>query len=333
MAYIKCYFKLLLLVFCSYQHASAATLTLYSARKEHLLKPVLEAYTQKSGVTFKLITNNEGALIQRLKIEADQSPADMLITVDAGNLWFAKKQNLLTAVDSKLLNKKIPANFRDEANFWFGLSIRARTIVYHREFKVDAIKSYQDLSKAEFKNLLCLRTSKKVYNHSLVAMLIDQYGKKEVESMLRGWVSNTKQIFNDDNAVIEAISSKRCQIGIVNTYYLAKKHAEKLALNVLPHFISNDGKGLTHVNISGIGITKASRHKELAINFLEWLVSDEAQAIFAAANFEYPVVENIKLDPILSQWGNPHFNHTFDLNKLGELQPEAIMLMNAVRYK
>ncbi|MEY4368394.1 MAG: hypothetical protein RL564_344, partial [Pseudomonadota bacterium] len=204
--------------------ANADTVTVYSARNEQLLKPILDRYSKESGTEIKLLTANEGALLARLNAEGASTPADVLITVDAGNLWLAAQQGQLRAMNSAVLQKNIPAHLRDPDNQWFGLSVRARTIVYSKSaVRASELSTYEDLAQPKWKGRLCLRTSKKVYNQSLIAMMITELGEPKTEEVVRGWVANLVTTpFPDDTSLMKAIAAGQCQVGIVNTYYLGR---------------------------------------------------------------------------------------------------------------
>ncbi|HSD60621.1 MAG TPA: extracellular solute-binding protein, partial [Burkholderiales bacterium] len=196
----------------------------YSARIEQLIKPMFDAYTKETGIKVKFVTDKEGALRQRLKAEGANTPADILITVDAGNLWEAENEGLLQPVDSKVLAKNVPPHLKDPKNEWFGLSVRARTIVYNtQKVKPAELSTYEDLANPKWKGRLCLRTSKKVYNQSLVAMMIAEHGEAKTEQIVRGWVANlATSPFPDDTKAMEAVAAGQCDVTIVNTYYFGR---------------------------------------------------------------------------------------------------------------
>jgi iron(III) transport system substrate-binding protein len=314
------------------QAAPEATLTVYSERKDHLIKPVFEAYTKKTGVKVTFLTDNTATLIQRIQAEGKKSPADILLTVDAGNLWSAAQSGLFEAVKSEALEKNVPANLRDPGNQWFGLSQRARTIVYNpTKVKPEEIKSYENLAEPLFKKRLCLRSSKKVYNQSLVAMMIAEKGEERVEKTVKGWVQNlAAPVFQDDTAVIEAVAAGQCDVGVVNTYYYGRllEKNPKLAAKL---FWPGKDVGGVHVNVSGAGILKTAPHKAEAVKFLEWLSSPEAQGQFAEVNHEYPVNPAVSASSFVQSWGK--FDATLiNMAKAGELQEKAIKLMDRVGY-
>jgi iron(III) transport system substrate-binding protein len=305
----------------------------YSARNEQLIKPLFDAYTAKTGTRIRFVTDKEGALLARLKAEGAGTPADLLLTVDAGNLWLATREGVLTPVDSPQLKANVPAHLRDPNNHWFGLSIRARTIVYSSaRVKPQELSTYEALGDAKWKGRLCLRTSKKVYNQSLVAMMIARLGEAKTEGVVRSWVANlATDEFPDDTKVMEAIAAGQCDVGIVNTYYfgrLMKKRPElKLAL-----FWPNQADRGVHVNVSGAGVTAHAKHRDIAIQFLEWLSSSEAQNLFADENLEYPVNPKIKPAASVAAWGS-FKQDTINVSEAGRLQTQAVKLMDRAGYK
>ncbi len=315
--------------------ALATELVVYSARNEQLIQPLFEAYTKETGVNIKFITDKEGPLLQRLKSEGENTPADLLITVDAGNLWHAASEGVLQQVDSDVLKSNVPSFLRDEHNRWFGLSLRARTIVYSTErVKPEELSTYEALGDAKWKGRLVLRTSKKVYNQSLVAMLIAKHGVEKTEQIVSAWVANlaTEPTSNDTKAM-EAILAGQGDVGIVNTYYfgrLLRKNPElKLAL-YWPN--QGSGEGGVHVNVSGAGITRYSKNRDEAVKFLEWLSSEKAQNLFADGNMEYPVNPNVAPHPDVAAWGEFRKSPQ-NLTQAGELQVEAIKLMDRAGYR
>jgi len=315
--------------------AAAAEVVVYSARNEQLIKPVFDAYTQETGVMVKFITDKEGPLMARLKSEGQNTPADLLLTVDAGNLWQAAHAGLLQPVQSEVLNKNVPAHLRDPDNQWFGLSVRARTIFYNPTLiKPEQLSSYEDLADPKWKGKLCLRTSKKVYNQSLVAMLIAQHGEAVTERVVKGWVANlAAPPFPDDTKMLEAIAAGQCQVGIANTYYFGRllKRQPELEGKVALFWANQDGSGV-HVNVAGAGLTKYAKHKDEAVKLLEWLSSEKAQNLFADENMEFPVNPAVKPAPAVAAWG-AFKPSVINVAKAGELQGDAVKLMDRAGYK
>jgi iron(III) transport system substrate-binding protein len=313
--------------------ASAAEVVVYSARNEQLIKPLFDAYTAKTGVDVRFITDKEGPLLARLQSEGANTPADLLITVDAGNLWQAAEVGVLAPVDSQTLQANVPAQLRDPENRWFGLSIRARPVVYSTErVKPAEIVSYEDLADPKWKGRLCLRTSKKVYNQSMVAMMIARLGEAETARVVGGWVANlASEPFANDTQVIEAIDAGKCDVGIVNTYYYGRLAKDRPGVKVAIAWPDQAGSG-AHVNISGAGVTRHAKHPEEARKLLEWLSSADAQGLFAGLNLEYPVNPAVPPDPAVAAWGEFKADPA-NIAEAGRLQKQAVMLMDRAGYR
>ncbi|MES2369733.1 MAG: extracellular solute-binding protein [Pseudomonadota bacterium] len=317
--------------------AAAEEIVVYSARNEQLIKPLFDAYTRDTGVQIKFITDKEGPLMARLKAEGRNTPADMLLTVDAGNLWQASEEGLLRPIQSKTLQANVPAHLRDPGNEWFGLSVRARTLVYNtRKVKPADLSTYEDLANPKWKDRLCLRTSKKVYNQSLVAMMITEYGEGKTEDIVRGWVANlATSPFPDDTKAMEAVAAGQCDVTLVNTYYFGRLMAKQSNLPLAVFWpnqnLKNKAAGV-HVNISGAGVTRYARNPAGAQKLIEWLSSDKAQNLFADVNLEYPVNPNVTPDKTVAAWGSFRQN-LINVKEAGSLQAQAVKLMDRAGYK
>ncbi len=316
---------------------SAEEVVVYSARNEQLIKPLFDAYAKETGVTVKFVTDKEGPLLARLKAEGANTPADMLMTVDAGNLWQASEEGLLRAVKSNTLTANVPAHLRDPDNEWFGLSIRARTLVYNKDkVKPADLSSYEDLANPKWKGRLCLRTSKKVYNQSLVAMMISEHGEGKTEAIVQGWVDNlAAPPFPDDTKAMEAVAAGQCDATLVNTYYYGRLMEKKpdLPLGIFwPNQNLKSKNAGVHVNISGAGITRHAKNPAGAIKLLEWLSSEKAQNLYADGNLEYPVNTKVKPDAAVAAWGSFKQN-LINVKQAGTLQTKAVKLMDRVGYK
>src|SRR3990170_2086127 len=308
-------------------------LVVYSARNEQLIKPIFDRYSAETGQKIRFVTDDAGPLIERLNAEGANSQADILMTVDAGELWHAADLGLFQATSSEVLKANIPESLRDPENRWFGFSIRARTIVYSTErVKPEELSDYAALAGERWKGKLCLRTSKKVYNQSLVAMLIAEHGEPKAEEIVRGWVANlAAEPFSNDTLLMEAIAAGQCDVGLVNTYYFGRLIRDKPELPLKLFWADQAGQGV-HVNISGAGITTHSPRTEQAKRFLEWLSQPEAQALFAGLNLEYPANPAVKADPIVLAWGE--FKPSpMNVAQAGELQATAVKLMDRVGYR
>ncbi|MDP2786987.1 MAG: extracellular solute-binding protein [Pseudomonadota bacterium] len=317
--------------------AQADEVVVYSARNEQLIKPLFDAYTKETGVQIKFVTDKEGPLMARLKAEGRNTPADVFMTVDAGNLWQAAREDLLKPVNSKVLAANIPEHLRDPGNEWFGLSVRARTVVYNRnKVKAGELGAYEDLANPKWKARLCLRTSKKVYNQSLVGMMMSEHGEDKTEQIVRGWVANlATDPFPDDTKAMEAVAAGLCDVTVVNTYYfgrlIEKKPDLPLAIFWPNQNLKNKAAGV-HVNISGAGVTRHAKHEAAAIKLLEWLSSEKAQNLYADVNLEYPANPKVKADATVAAWGAFKPN-LINVAQAGALQAKAVMLMDRAGYK
>lgn len=311
---------------------SRAPLVVYSSRAEQLIAPLFEAFTADTGIEVQYVTDSAQPLIERLKAEGIATPASVLLTVDAGVLWFAEQQGVLQPADSEVLDARVPDAFHDPLGHWYGLSLRARTIVYdNRELSADDLAGYVDLADEKWRGRLCLRTSKKVYNQSLVAMMIAELGEEQTEAVVRGWVENLAQpVFANDTKLIEAIEDGRCDVGIVNSYYFGRLQRERdLPVSI---FWQPEALGGVHVNVSGAGITANAPNRDDAQRLLEWFAGDRGQQLFASLNLEFPVVASVEVDPIVAAWGEmlPSDQSLVDA---GRLQADAVKLMDRAGYR
>ena len=317
----------------SVQAASNDSLTVYSTRKEHLIKPLFDAFNAKTGIKVKYLTGKGGALIERIKLEGKKTKADLFMTVDAGNLWYAASQNLFQPVKSEVIENNIPQHLRDPEGLWSGLSVRARTIIYSTDrVNPSELSTYQDLANKKWNGKLCLRTSKKVYTKSLVASLIHHDGMEKTTDVVRGWVDNLAATPHaEDVQIMTSILAGQCDVGIVNSYYFGRLQAEDPNVP-LKLFWANQNTTGTHVNVSGAGVTKHSKNPEDAIKLLEFLSSIEAQKIYVGLNKEYPASQKIKADNLIALWGD--FNQDkMNLSVAGKNQADSVSLMQREGYK
>jgi len=323
--------SIFILVSCSYQ--ANDELTIYTSRQPQLLEPIIEDFFQDTGIKVNLLSGNAQELMERIDIEGKNSPADIFMTVDAGVLWQATERKIFSETNSDILKKNIPEYLRDPSNQWFGFSKRARTIVYSSDkFSDNDFSSYEALSDPKWAGKLCLRTSKKVYNRSLMASMIDAYGYDEAKAVVLGWVSNlATEVFSNDTNALKAVSSGQCGVTIVNTYYLARLLDDPKYDN-LRLFWANQGDRGVHVNISGAGVVKTSKNKANAVKLLEYLSSMKAQDFYASANKEYPVLASADIDDSIEGWGE-FSEDNINVSKLGSLQKEAVFLAQEAGYK
>ncbi len=313
--------------------ADGQTVTIYSSRNEQLIKPLLDRYTEQTGVKIELVTDKTGPLMARLQAEGKNTPADMLLTVDAGNLWQAAEQGLLQPVASSVLEANVPAKYRDPKGMWTGLSLRARTIFYDpSKVSADQLSTYADLADPKWKGKLCLRSSKAVYNQSLVASMMENLGEEKTEAVIRGWVANlATDAFSDDTSMLEAIAAGQCEVGVANSYYYGRILDEKPDFPVKIFWANQETTG-THVNISGAGVITDSDNPDGALKLMEWLSSDEAQGLYASSDKEYPVKVGVDESEMLRSWG-PFKQDSISVQKFGERQTQAIQMMDKAGYK
>jgi iron(III) transport system substrate-binding protein len=319
--------------------APAQEVNLYSSRHYDTDVAMYEAFTEQTGIEVNLIEASEDELIERIKAEGANSPADVLITVDAGRLWRAEDAGLFQPVASAVLEERIPANLRHPEGKWFGLSQRLRGIVYATD-RVDpsAITTYEDLADPKWQGRICIRSSTNVYNQSLVGSMIETLGVEQTEAWAKGLVDNlARPPQGGDTDQIKAVAAGECDVAVVNHYYLVRliksddPEERAVAEKVDILFPNQDGRG-AHANISGAGVIATAPNRDNAIEFLEYLTTPEAQDYFAQGNNEFPVVAGIKLDPMLEGWGKIKTD-AVNAAKLGENNPEAVKLMDRVGWK
>jgi iron(III) transport system substrate-binding protein len=311
--------------------SAAEEVVLYSAR-HYGQEKAFEAFTQKTGIQIKMLNGDAGQLFERLKAEGDRSPADVLITVDAGNLWNAARAGLLAPVTSAELAKNIPAHLRDPENRWFGLTMRARTIVYNvKKVNPSDLSTYEALGDPRWKGRLCLRSSGYIYNQSLLATMIKRHGEPRTEQIIKGWVANQPIIINGDTKILEAIAAGQCDVGLTNSYYLARMLAKDPTVPVAP-FWANQATTGTHVNVSGGGVTAHAKNRAAAVKLLEFLSTLEAQQMFADTSLEFPANPKAEINQIVRAWG-PFKQDDIGVASAGEFQAAATRLADRVGYK
>ncbi|MDX1572446.1 MAG: Fe(3+) ABC transporter substrate-binding protein [Methylophaga sp.] len=318
---------------------AAEEVNLYSARIEALIKPMLDRFTDQTGIQVNLVTGDADELLSRLKNEGRNSPADLLVTTDAGRLYRAKEAGLVQPIESDVLNERIPAAYRDPEGYWFGLSLRARPIMYVKG-KVDpaSLSTYEDLADPRWDNQICIRSSGNIYNQSLVASMIAANGVDTTEAWAKGLVSNFAQPpRGGDRDQIKAAAAGQCSLAIANTYYLAgminsDDATEQEAAAKMGVFWPNQDDRGTHVNVSGAAVTKAAKNRDNAIKLIEFLTSAEAQEWYAQVNGEYPVVEGIASSDLLQQWGEFKAD-PLNMGVLGENNSEALKLMDRAGWQ
>ncbi|WP_284140242.1 MULTISPECIES: Fe(3+) ABC transporter substrate-binding protein [unclassified Virgibacillus] len=318
--------------------ASSEEVNLYTSRHYDIDDELYNQFEEKTGIKVNVIEGSADELIERMKREGDQT-ADLFYTADAGRLHRAKEQGLLQSVENDVLNKNIPENLRDADNEWFGLTKRARVIVYHKDrVDLNELSTYEDLTDPKWEGRILIRSSENIYNQSLLASFIDLNGRDEAKTWAEAIVANmARDPQGGDRDQAKGVAAGEGDIAVMNTYYLGGmlNSADEAEVNVakqLEVFFPNQDTTGTHVNVSGIGITKQARNKENAVKLIEFLSSEDVQAQFASANYEYPVNPNVEPDETLKQWGD-FKEQDINLSILGENNTEAVKIFNEVGWK
>ena len=318
---------------CGIIGGQPADLQIYSAR-HYDLEGAFGQFTDETGISVDFISGDDAELLERLKAEGEDSPADVFMTVDAGNLWNAARQDELAALDSTVLNEAVPADLRDPEGRWYGLAMRARTVTYNPDnvdpAEFDAAETYAGLADPKWKGRLCMRDATSSYTQSLVASLIDLHGREKALEIAKGWVANDVQIMSNDVLLLEAIDAGTCDVGINNHYYLARTLAEKPDFNVELFWASQAGSG-THVNISGAGLVAGSDNAAEAQRLIEWLATT-GQNAFVDANHEFPVNPEAKPEPVIAGFGE-FKRMPLNAEAYGDLNAEAVDLLAEAGYK
>ena len=310
---------------------AAEEVVIYSAR-HYGQEPAFEAFTRTTGIQIKTLNGDAGQIFERLKAEGDKTPADLLLTVDAGNLWNAARAGLLSPVASAELSRNIPAHLRDPEHRWFGLTMRARTIMYNpKKVTPGELSTYEALGDPRWKGRLCLRPSGYIYNQSLLAALIRRHGEPRTEEIVRGWVANQPILINGDTKILEAIAAGQCDVGLANSYYLARMLKKDPATPVALFWANQQTTG-THVNVSGAGVTAHARHRANAIRLLEFLSGLAAQQMFADTSLEFPANPGAEVNAIVKAWG-PFRQDELNVAAAGEFQAAATRLADRAGYR
>ncbi|MDH3314449.1 MAG: Fe(3+) ABC transporter substrate-binding protein [Gammaproteobacteria bacterium] len=317
-----------------------SVVNIYSARNEALIKPLLDKFTEKTGIQTHLVTAGAGPLLERLRREGRNSPADLFITVDAGRLHEAKEAGVLQPVESATLDAAVPAPYRDPQGLWFGLSLRARPIMYARgRVQSDELSTYEALADPRWRGRICIRSSSNIYNQSLVASIVAADGETATLDWLKGFVKNfARKPAGGDRDQLRAAAAGECDIAIANTYYLARMHTaepgspDHQAAKALEVFWPNQNGRGAHVNVSGAGVTTAAPNRDNAIRLLEFLVTDEAQAWYAEVNNEYPVKPGVPWSETVREMGRFKADE-LNLSALGSNNSLAVKLMDEAGWQ
>ncbi len=305
----------------------------YSAR-HYDLEDAFAAFEEETGLTVEFLFGDDAELRKRLEAEGEGSPADVYMTVDAGNLWAAADAGLLQPLDSATLDEAIPARYRAPDDTWFGLALRARTVLYNPDAvdpsELDAEDTYAGLTDPRWRGRLCMRDSSEAYTQSLVAALIDLHGYAGATAIVQGWIDNDVEIMSNDVLLIEAVDAGTCDAALVNHYYVARELEDDPTLNAELYWASQEGAG-TQMNLSGAGVVATSDAPADAQRLLEWLATD-GQDAFVGGNHEYPANPDVPVDEVVAEFGE--FEEMgINAEAYGKRNPEALKLLDEVGYE
>lgn len=335
------FFTLIILSVCTPNKQEIQEVNLYSQRHYAVDELQYKNFTEKTGIKVNVVKANADQLIERLKNEGDDSPADLFITVDAGKLYNARQAGVLQKISSENINENIISDLRDPDGFWAPITYRSRIIVYSNDrVKKSDLNSYEDLANPKWKGRLLVRSSSNAYNQALMSSLVANLGSENTEKWSSAVVSNfARDPKGSDRDQVKAIAAGQGDIAIVNSYYIglllaSEKEEEQNAGNSVSVFFPNQGEADrgSHINISAIGLTKSSPNKENAIKLIEYLTSEEAQEVYVNNSYEYPANSLVEPSDIVKSWGNFKIDK-LNLNALGEFRPEALKIFDKTGWK
>lgn len=321
------------------QSESGGEVNLYSSRHYDSDEALYDQFEEQTGITVNVIEGDAAELIERIKSEGENSPADVFMTVDVGNLWKAEQEGLLQPVSSDQLEEAVPANLRDPDDQWYALTKRARIIIYNKDtVNPEELSTYEDLADPKWEDRICIRSSSNIYNQSLIAAKIQELGEEETQAWVEGLVANfAREPEGNDTAQIKAVASGECDIAIANSYYVARLKrsddpADQEVAEQVGVFFPNQESGGTHVNISGAGVVTTAPNEDNAVKFLEYLATPEAQVIFADGNNEYPVISSAEANEVVKSLGDFKASD-LEVDTYGENNPDAVKLMDRQGWK
>ncbi|HLW20533.1 MAG TPA: Fe(3+) ABC transporter substrate-binding protein [Cyclobacteriaceae bacterium] len=318
---------------------SEEVVNIYTHRHYAADQELFAKFTEQTGIKVNVVNASADELIQKLELEGANSPADILITVDAGRLHRAEEKDLFQPFESDIINQNIPEKFRDPEGYWTGLTYRARIIAYSKErVKPEELSTYEELASDKWQGRILTRSSENIYNQSLLASIIAANGQEAAEEWAASVLGNmARDPKGSDRDQVKAVAAGEGDLAIVNTYYIGlmlndenpeeKKAAEQIAI-----FFPNQADRGTHINISGVGITKHAPNKENAIKLIEYLSQEEAQSILANMNFEFPINPNVEKVPLHEAWGDFKADD-INLSVLGENNSDAVVIFDRVGWK
>ncbi|MFZ9737495.1 MAG: Fe(3+) ABC transporter substrate-binding protein [Prochlorotrichaceae cyanobacterium] len=321
------------------EQTEAAEVNIYSGRHYETDKTLYDRFTADTGIQVNIVEGDADELQERILAEGERTPADLLITVDAGRLWRAEEAGLFQPVQSEILESSIPEALRQPDGLWFGLTQRARVLVYNPE-KVQSteLSTYEALAEPQWQGRVCIRSSNNIYNQSLLGSMVETLGVEATEAWARGLAANlARDPEGGDTDQIKAVAAGQCDVAIANHYYWArlaksdKPEDQAVAKQTAIFFPNQDDRG-THVNISGAGVLANAKNPEAAVTLLEFLVSPEAQKVFAEGNNEYPVVAGVEIDPVVAALGEAKFDQV-NVSAYGRNNPEVVKLVDRVGWK
>lgn len=311
----------------------------YSSRHYDSDDQIYTQFTDTTGITVNLIEGDADELMERIKTEGANSPADVFVTVDAGRLWRAEEDGLFQPVESAALEAAIPANLRHPDGLWFGLTQRARVIVYNPDtVNPSDLSTYEALAEPQWKGRVCIRSSGNIYNQSLLGSMVEADGEAATEAWAKGIVANlARQPEGGDTDQIKAVAAGQCDVAIVNHYYWARlaksdQGDDQAVAEATGVFFPNQNDRGTHVNISGAGVLANAPNVDNAVAFIEYLATPEAQEIFANSNNEYPVVAGVAMDPVVAELGNFKVDEV-NVSVYGRNNPEVVKLVDRSEWK
>ncbi len=327
-----------LLVANSQQARAEGELNLYSSRHYDTDERLYSDFEEKTGIKINRIEAKASALIERMKVEGPNSPADILMTTDVGRMWRADQAELLQPVTSALLDKRIPSNFRHPDGHWYGFSLRARMIFFNKDEVSEPPRTYEDLADPKYKGMVCARSSGNIYMQSLLAAMIAHHGEEKATKWAAGMLANfARKPQGGDTDQLRGIVSGQCLISIANSYYFSRalrKDVSNLtgSTNGIGWVFPNQERQGTHVNLSLAGVALHAPNRENAVRFLEYLAGDSAQQYFSAGNDEYPAVPGVGLSQSVAQLGLFRQDR-LELTKLGENQKAAQKIYDRIGYE
>lgn len=313
--------------------SDSETVRVYSGR-HYDLEAAFTAFAKDTGINVEFLYGGDAELLERIKAEGEDTPADVYMTVDAGNLWKAAQDDLLAPMTSTVLDEDVPAGLRDPQDRWVGLSVRARTVMYNPDKvnpdEFDVNDSYGGLDDPKWKGRLCMRSATSSYVQSMVAQMIDQKGRDKALAIVEGWVANEVKIFSDDVSILKTVNAGGCDVAITNHYYLARLLTEDPNFKVRP-FWANQGADGVHVNISGAGVLKNSDNPASAQRLLEWLAST-GQNSFVDGNHEFPVNPQVQPEKLIADFGTYKYA-PINAEAYGKLNADALAVLSEAGYR